>query len=136
MSVEWPAPVKLSRQRTLAVRRSLQAGKVLFRGVRESGRPSDPGDLGIGTYYSSWRALAKCYGKLTTAVIRLRNPYIVSNDIAYELIAENFMTCRGTHERRLVGATAATRMLKCLGFDGLVSVNPNRKKDWEIVVFP
>lgn len=132
--MDWPAPVKLSPERASAIQAIIKAGVHVYRGVRETGRPSDAGDLGKGTYYSTSKAVAKCYGKLTESKLVLNNPLVLSNEEAYELIAEAYMTCRGNF--RDVGAATATRVLKCLGFDGVASVHVEREKEIEIVVFP
>lgn len=133
---DWPEPRALSLPRANGVRRSIQQGKLLYRGVRDGRWPSDPGDLGIGTYYSSSAIVARCYGKLTKQVISLKNPLVLSSEVAYEIIAERCMTCRGTNAARTVGATTATRMLQCLGYDGVVAVHAERTREWEVVVFP
>ena len=127
----------LSPQRKGAIRGVLRQGKRLYRGIREHG-PSDPGDLGIGAYYSSLKSRARGYGRLTEAVITLQNPLVLTQTQAYALVDDHFHTCCGEWARRKQGATAATRMLRCLGFDGIVAVNlgPYRTDEWEVVVFP
>src|ERR1035438_4308949 len=124
----------ISPQQCQAVSRSMQCGKTLYRGVRPL--PADPGDLGIGTYFFSSRCVAKCYGTAQTHKIQLLRPLVLSSARAYDIIAKRFMTCRGTDASRKVGATAATRVFQCLGFDGVVAVDLREPKRWEVVVFP
>jgi hypothetical protein len=124
----------LDTKRTREVRRWFRNGKVCYRGESSSCRPSDPGDLGVGTYFTTEKARARCYGKVGTWVVTLKNPLVLSDHVAYEVIAERYMTCRGDWDRRKAGAVAATRMLRCLGFDGLVSVSLSRQ-EIEVVVF-
>jgi hypothetical protein len=132
--MEFPI-TPLPADKTSKVRKQFQNGKVCWRGDRPGRRPADPGDLGVGKYYDTYKARAKCYGPVEQHVIVLKNPLVVSDQVAYDIIAERFMTCRGSTERRTVGAQAATRVLKCLGFDGVVAVSLTTPSI-EVCVFP
>lgn len=134
-AIKWPPSVPLSEDQKNAYKAQLISGRKFFRGVNQQRRRSDPGDLGVGTYFSSNPEIARCYGKLTTAVLRFRNPIVLSRDEAYERISDVFLTCSGTNAARTAGARAATRVLLCLGFDGLAAIDPLRN-EWEVVVFP
>ena len=129
----------LSPARVSAIRRSFLNGRLLYRGIREHG-PTDPGDLGVGTYFSTSKARARGYGRLTESVVCLKSPLVLSRSQAYALIDDHFETCRGDFEIRKWGAEDATRMLQGLGFDGLVAVDvaqrPGWRTEWEVVVFP
>lgn len=134
---EWQAPVSLSPSRRSAISRRIRQGRLLFRGLREHG-PTDPGDLGVGTYFTTAKSRARGYGRLTSATVQLHQPLVLSHEQAYSLVDDNYQTCRGTWDQRKQGAIAATRMMRCLGFDGLVSVNCShpQRPEWEVVVFP
>jgi hypothetical protein len=128
------------------LKRKLAKGLEVWRGINgETHRPSDPGDFGQGTYYSTSKARARCYGKPKSNKIELKNPLILTDVEAYNLIADRFGTISGTALKPEAGAgcfksreqcaMAATNTLKQMGFDGVVSVNP-RFNEIEIVVFP
>lgn len=136
MTQTWPTPVPLSPSKTHNVRRWFVNGTTMFRGARPGRPPSDPGDLGVGTYFSSLRSRAANYGHVTVHVISLKNPLVLSTDVAYDIVAEQFMTCRGPF--RKTGAEAATRVMRCLGFDGVVAVRDggHQAEELEVCVFP
>ncbi len=104
-----------------------QAGIKVWRGVKRPGEaPSDPGDLGKGTYYSTMRARAKSYGHtLTREIITLENPLVLTAKKAYEL-ADKYKTVRGTQDERHAGATQMTKDLKARGYDGLIAISNYR----------
>lgn len=135
----FPPPVPLPASKVRALQRSFRRGRTLYRGIKPADQlPADPGDLGIGSYHSSSKLRARCYGTLTKAVVRLRHPLVLSNDQAYAFVDDHFHTvhCSRSWEDRKVAATAATRVLRCLGFDGLVAVASRGRDELEVVLFP
>lgn len=133
-----PSPfgrTSLTPERAQEVVERAQFGFTAYRGVATHRGPSDPGDLGIGTYFSTQREIAKCYGHVSTHTIKLANPLVLSRDDAYALIADRWTTCNGRDLDRLEGAIAATEHMQEAGYDGLIAVNPDGG-DWEVVVFP
>ena len=117
------------------IRAQFASGKRVFRGTQPVHCPADPGDFGIGTYHTTSKARARCHGRVAEHVVTLHNPLVMESGKVYELIAERFMTCRGTMASRKTGAVAATRVLRCLGFDGVVSVSLVHP-ELEVLVFP
>tara|TARA_Y100000034_G_scaffold118135_1_gene158479 strand:+ start:1161 stop:1637 length:477 start_codon:yes stop_codon:yes gene_type:complete len=128
----------VAEQTVESLRQRLATGMMLWRGVKGEGvAPADPGDLGIGTYYSTAKARAKQYGDLTQDKIVLQNPLIMTDHEAYRTIADEFQTVIGTTESRKRGAIAATKKMMEDGHDGLVSIRSWRGLgEIEVVVFP
>lgn len=127
------------------IKTRFSSGVRVWRGV--GNQPADPGDFGVGTYYSTQRARAINYGTLTQTVVKFSNPLVLSTDEAYEQLADRFGTISGIPgdpspgaskaSSRLAGARAATAALKAAGHDGLVVVNTTSNfPDLEIVKLP
>lgn len=133
-----------SRQ-SLATR--AREGLRLYRGQRsiQPGREyaSDPGDLGRGIYYTSFKARARGYGEVTQQQVTFSNPLVLSEKEAYTL-ADQYQTVRidppeemiqqamktgvrfdwPAQERvlRLANAERMTRDILAKGHDGLIVV--------------
>lgn len=107
-------------------------GVPLYRGERPAGqRPSDPGDFGVGEYWTSKESQAKASGKPTREIIKLKNPAMLPVSMAYDL-ADSFGTVSGPN--RAKGAVELTEHMRRSGFDGLVA--KDRDGHIEVVVFP
>lgn len=123
----------LSAKTVSRLQNRFSKGVVLFRGIKPKGAtPSDPGDLGVGEYYSSSYYRAKEYGTVVEKRIILSNPLILAEEEAYERIADKYNTIIGTLAQRKLGAIKATEDLIKQGFDGLVSV---RNDQLEVVIY-
>ena len=123
----------LTPQAVQKLQKRFRKGVKLWRGV--GGPPRDPGDLGIGTYYSSYKARARQYARpdLITETVRLDAPLVLGDEDAYTQIADRYGTVRGPARTR--GAIQATVDMIEAGHDGLVSVN-TLTGGLEVVVFP
>lgn len=134
MEERAPNPrTSLTPQAIKKLERRFRKGVKLWRGV--GGPPRDPGDLGIGTYYSSYKARARQYARpdLMTDTVRLDAPWVLGDEEAYTQIADRYGTVRGPERTR--GAIQATVDMIEAGHDGLVSVN-TLTGGLEVVVFP
>lgn len=119
----------------------------VWRGIRAEGRPSDPGDFGSGTYFSTSHCRASCHGTTFRMRLSLKSPLILTVDEAYTQIADRFGTISGIANqptgagdfspRGLRSAEATTTML-ALGYDGVAVVTPrhNGSSEIEFVRFP
>ncbi len=145
----------LTPQAIKKLERRFRKGVKLWRGV--GGTPRDPGDLGIGTYHSSYRARARQYADsdLITPTVRLDAPLVLGDEDAYTQIADRYGTVRAPGSRRrlwtsstgwrdprrwglrerTLGAIQATVDMIEAGYDGLVSVD-TLTGGLEVVVFP
>jgi hypothetical protein len=75
------------------IRRRVEGESTLYRGVKGEGEmPSDPGDLGVGPYYSTSKARAENYGRVTRQTVSLGKPLILTEQEAYEQIASRYGT--------------------------------------------
>lgn len=123
------------------IKEEFAAGKRLWRGTKE--RPSDPGDIGQGTYYTTHFARAKNYGKAEGHEVALKNPLVLSEGEAYAL-ADKYGTITGDPTRpgigagpefpRMLGAERMSKEISAQGHDGIVMVR--RSGDLEVVKFP
>jgi len=86
----------------------------VYRGI--SNAPADPGDLGIGRYFSTSRATAQAYGKLTETVVELQNPKVLTVQEALGLI-EKFQTVSQPSKENYA---KLTRYFLKQGYDGLI----------------
>lgn len=109
--------------------------RTVYRGTREGG-PADPGDLGIGTYWTTSEPMARQYGAITKSRIRLTNPIYMDLPTINRWL-KRYKTLRGTLERRKAEAARMTADLRKAGYDGIVA------KGWDspeghvtVVVFP
>ena len=106
-----------------------------YRGVDKTG-PADPGDLGIGTYYSTSISAAKQYGTLTESGIHLSNALRLNGEQAFKL-TEKYGTLHGLSTERLAGAAKLTRDLVQQGYDGLILDGWDSPPGYiTVVVFP
>lgn len=106
-----------------------------YRGESSRG-PADPGDLGVGTYYSTSKAYAKCYGTVTKHEVELQSPFFMRGDQA-RFFVELHGTLRGSWDQRKENAQALTDYLRDMGHDGIVAMGWDSPKDhFTIVVFP
>jgi SPP1 gp7 family putative phage head morphogenesis protein len=148
----------LSPQTVSRVRKSLQSGKVMYRGQRPKieGREysSDPGDFGRGVYYSTSAVRAKQYGAISKTIVVLHNPLILTDRQAYDL-SDQYKTVRlpeseieaiakstprgqihqAIVKRQLDNAQRMRDDLVAKGYDGLVSVRSSGRGELEVVVF-
>jgi len=109
--------------------------KNLYRGVSGNG-PADPGDLGVGTYYSTSEAVASSYGTVIREFITLKNPYFIDSKTASSLV-EEFGTLRGNLDDRLEAAKKMTRKYMKIGHDGFIVEGwDSPPGEYTIVVFP
>lgn len=114
----------------------------LYRGIGYI-KPADPGDFGIGLYYSSNKSRAKQYGnRILHVEVGLDNPLYLSVEKAYDL-ADKYGTIRGNlpigygigkREDRELAAKWMTRDLQKKGYDGIVVTE--KDGELEVVVFP
>lgn len=109
--------------------------RTLYRGTRE-GSPSDPGDLGIGTYWTTSEPMARQYGTVSKDRIRLTNPIYMDLPTINRWL-KRYKTLRGAQAQRKAEATRMTADLRKAGYDGIVA------KGWDspeghvtVVVFP
>jgi len=105
-----------------------------YRGVSDS--PADPGDLGVGEYWTTYETMAKSYGDVKKENIKLNNPLFLTKDEAVKLV-EEYGTVKGGWYSRKAGAEMLTEDIKNQGYDGLVVdgyETPEGHKT--IVVFP
>lgn len=110
--------------------------RTIYRGVREGG-PTDPGDLGIGTYWTTSQAMAKQYGTVTKQRVRLNNPFYMDLETARRWIPERYDTINGTFEQRKAEATRMTNDLRKAGYDGIVASGWDSPEGHvTVVVFP
>ena len=87
-------------------------------------RPADPGDFGVGPYWTTSIHRARAYGrKLTQKVLVFQNPLCLGVEEAYD-IGEIFGTIHGTSNGglypRMKASEEMTRVILALGFDGIV----------------
>lgn len=107
----------------------------VYRGVSpyKTG-PTDPGDLGKGTYYSTSRATARSYGVVLESTITLDFPLYLDGDQAADMVAK-YGTVNGDH--RDEGASRLTRDMLAAGYDSLiVSGWDSSRGEFTVVVFP
>ena len=107
----------------------------VYRGVNPNqSKPTDPGDLGKGTYYTTSLATARSYGIPLQGELHLQNPKVINAIEAAELV-EKYGTVNGYHRMR--GALALTRDMKAAGYDSLVVSGWDSQEGYvTIVVFP
>ena len=109
--------------------------RTIYRGTRKEG-PFDPGDLGIGTYWTTSEPMARAYGKVTKARIRLNNPFYMDGPTITRWI-ERYDTLHGTWEQRKAEATRMTNDLRKAGYDGIVASGWDSPEGHvTVVVFP
>lgn len=101
----------------------------LWRGLKPEGvPPNDPGDLGAGTYWTSCRSRARCFGP---TVIKqwhqFRNPLVLDVGAAYDLGDQFALICdgRAAQQQR---ALQMREWLKAQGHDALVAVREPRDR--------
>lgn len=124
---------KLAENSTKALRARLSKGMPAYRGVKEGRPPQDPGDFGVGEYFSTSSSRAKNYGRLTQQKLQLQNPLVLSSKEAYEKLTHTFETVTGPN--RKAAAEALTEELRKLGHDGLAIIN-EMSGEIEFVRFP
>jgi hypothetical protein len=109
-----------------AARRGLD----LWRGIKPADvPPADPGDLGAGTYWTSARARARCYG--TTVIrrrLRFENPLVLSQGAAYDL-GEQFGSLSAGRAEQTRRALAMRAWLKARGHDALIAVREYSRRE-------
>jgi len=105
---------------------------VVYRGAG-LGTPHDPGDLGIGLYYSTSKSYAKQYGVVRRYRVTLQNPLILQRQEAEELV-RRFGTLRGSWEERTRKSGMLTSHLLSLGHDGLVAYDYETSPGHAVVV--
>jgi hypothetical protein len=121
----------------------------VWRGIKAEGRPSDPGDFGCGTYYSTSFIRADQYGVPFRMCLRLSNPLVLTVEEAYTQIADRFGTISGIANEpgggagdftpRAARAAEAAAVMSALGYDGVAVVNEKVRGGFaeiEIVRFP
>jgi hypothetical protein len=125
------------------IRAKLRAGMPLWRGentyANGSHKPADPGDHGAGTYYTTSFFRARCHGQPKQHVVRLSNPFVATDEAAYDQIEGRFDTLHA--KDREAASRRATLAMQAAGYDGVVSINERRwtkppHSEWEVVVFP
>lgn len=110
--------------------------RTIYRGVGEKG-PQDPGDLGIGTYWTTAISTARQYGTVIKKRVRLTNPFYMDRETALRWIPERYDTLHGTLEQRKAEATRMTSDLRKAGYDGIVSSGWDSPEGHvTVVVFP
>jgi hypothetical protein len=143
MQTNFSTMIRPARQAQLC--RRFAAGLPVFRGKQDGRAPSDPGDFGQGTYYSTSKARAANYGALKPFTIVLTKPLLLTVEEAYTQIADRYGTISGVagHPEtgagdfvpRAARAAEATSAVRSLGHDGLAAIN-SETREIEIVVFP
>jgi hypothetical protein len=109
--------------------------RTVFRGTRETG-PADPGDLGIGTYWTTSEPMARQYGTVSRARVRLNNPIYMDLPTINRWM-KRYNTIRGTDEQRRAEATRMTNDLRKAGYDGIVASGWDSPEGHvTVVVFP
>jgi hypothetical protein len=93
MQTNFSTTIRPARQAQL--RRRFAAGLPVFRGKQDGRAPSDPGDFGQGTYYSTSKARAANYGALKPFTIVLTKPLLLTVEEAYTQIADRYGTISG-----------------------------------------
>jgi len=126
------------------------AAEILKNGFVVDQGKRDVGDLGLGVYFTRILARAKSYGsvvvqaELTGNLASLPNPYLLDGveevepttpeEALFEILAFDeqriMLTVKGSQEERLEVSTAIRTVFLHLGYDGIVSDNPD-----EAVVF-
>jgi len=93
----------------------------MYRGVN-GGKPSDPGDFGIGEYWTSSRGQAKCYGvkKVIEKLFCFEKALWLTSTEAYDLAAKYGDNLHGSWEERLMVSKAITYDLMKKGIEGMV----------------
>lgn len=107
----------------------------VYKGISLRG-PADPGDLGVGAYYSTDEATAKSYGTVTKSTVRLQNPLVMGGGRAVGFV-RRYKTLRGSLEQRTAASMRLTASLQAKGYDGLiVSGYDSPPGAFTVVVFP
>lgn len=108
----------------------------LFRGISSSRFPADPGDLGVGPYFTSNKSYAKQYGKVETKEIYLKNPLVLYGSQGSKLALE-YGTLHGTTEERKKASKKLTKDLKKQGYDGIICFDyETTGDDFVVIKFP
>jgi hypothetical protein len=109
--------------------------RTVYRGSREGG-PADPGDLGIGTYWSTSLAMARQYGSVSKERVRLTNPIYMDLPTINRWL-ERYDTLHGSMRQRKAEATRMTNDLRQAGYDGIVATGWDSPEGHStVVVFP
>lgn len=98
-------------------------GLPLWRGFGKQA-PADPGDFGIGPYYSTSRERASMYGpKLRRDNLRFENPLVMHVKDVYNL-TDDFNTVRGKFADRFKASKDLGQTARLLGHDAIIAVKP------------
>lgn len=109
------------------VEQAAKRGLNLWRGLKPEGvPPADPGDLGAGTYWTSIRYRAKCYGKPMRARLQFDNPLVLAMADAYAL-ADAFGSL-ATHDEQYRRAHGLRAWLIERGHDALIAVREDKRR--------
>jgi hypothetical protein len=114
-----------------------------YRG--EKSYASDPGDFGRGQYWSTSKAVAKCYGVMRSKILYLNRPILMTVKEAYDLAGE-FGTITGDPDQPHIGSgpfdkrqTASGAMsdfMLSIGYDSMIVEHPGLNRPYfEIVIF-
>jgi len=142
-------PVKTQEQ----LKQTLLKGKKVWRGEKgEGAAPADAGDFGSGRYSSTAKSRAEQYGKVRQITIRMNNPLILTQEEAYDQIAQKYGTIsgvagkdageviqQGVEGSRATRSKEAMEALRAEGYDGLILVDVRKGKhagEVEFVEFP
>lgn len=111
------------------------AGKVgpfklkMYRGDRASNTrltidfASDPGDYGVGEYWTNSKDHAEFYGNVRSEIIELDDVYHIPSDELKRLI-EEYRTCKmeDGHEKRKDNSLRLTEMFKSKGYKAVLTI--------------
>ncbi len=86
----------------------------------KAGFVSDPGDLGVGEYWTTSQGTAKSYGTVESAMKAFSNPLVLDEKSATALV-EKYGTVQGSTAERLKGAAQLTEDVRKAGYDAIVA---------------
>jgi hypothetical protein len=91
----------------------------VYRGEGANGAPADPGDLGVGPYYTTSQSTAKGYGNVTNWDVTFKNPLVINAKQAAAL-TEGYHTLDGSPEERATAVKHLSRAIYNKGYDALM----------------